>query len=76
MTDGGPASCCKRALACAATGVEAAEAVTMKSVLGLSLVTRMTLVARLGGLMFGYDAAVIPGAVESIDHYFIDPDAL
>jgi SP family xylose:H+ symportor-like MFS transporter len=40
------------------------------------LATRLTLIANLGGLMFGYDTAVISGAVESIDRYFIAPQAL
>jgi SP family xylose:H+ symportor-like MFS transporter len=40
------------------------------------LVTRLTLIAALGGLMFGYDTAVISGAVESIDAYFITPQQL
>ncbi|HVJ54735.1 MAG TPA: D-xylose transporter XylE [Aliidongia sp.] len=34
---------------------------------------RLTLVATLGGLLFGYDTAVISGAVKSIDADFINP---
>jgi SP family xylose:H+ symportor-like MFS transporter len=41
-----------------------------------ALVTRLTLIASLGGLLFGYDTAVISGAVSSIDAYFIDPQGL
>src|ERR1700729_1141994 len=38
-----------------------------------SLVTGLTFVATLGGLLFGYDTAVISGAVSSIESNFIDP---
>src|SRR5438045_7697702 len=38
-----------------------------------SLVTGLTFVATLGGLLFGYDTAVISGAVTAIDANFIEP---
>src|ERR1700724_2458204 len=38
-----------------------------------SLLSQLTFVATLGGLLFGYDTAVISGAVGAIDANFIDP---
>ncbi|MCF8364418.1 MAG: D-xylose transporter XylE [Bacteroidales bacterium] len=39
-------------------------------------VFRLTLVATLGGLLFGYDTAVISGTVGSLENFFIAPASL
>ena len=41
-----------------------------------SLVMGLAVIASLGGLLFGYDTAVISGAVSAIDHNFILPRGL
>ena len=41
-----------------------------------SYIFGITLVATLGGLLFGYDTAVISGTVESLRKFFIEPYGL
>ena len=41
-----------------------------------NLVIALALIASLGGLLFGYDTAVISGAVSAIDHNFVVPRGL
>jgi SP family xylose:H+ symportor-like MFS transporter len=50
--------------------------VTMKDSNNLSYITKITFVATLGGLLFGYDTAVISGTVSSLNDVFIVPRGL
>ncbi len=36
-------------------------------------IRQLAVVASIGGLLFGYDTAVISGTVSSLEHYFIEP---
>lgn len=44
----------------------------MKNEASKSYTLKLTLIATLGGLLFGYDTAVISGTVESLRHFFIE----
>ena len=48
----------------------------MENGISKSYIFRLTLVATLGGLLFGYDTAVISGTVASLRYFFIDPQGL
>ena len=41
-----------------------------------ALVHGLTVVAALGGLLFGYDTAVISGVTDAISHNFVEPRQL
>ncbi|MFH0990552.1 MAG: D-xylose transporter XylE [bacterium] len=44
--------------------------------INLAFIISVTLVATLGGLLFGYDTAVISGTVDSLQKFFIEPFGL
>ena len=48
----------------------------MSSTTNSSYLLKLTLVATLGGLLFGYDTAVISGTVSSLDSFFVLPFGL
>ena len=56
-----------------APGLQGSEHVTARDTPPHGLSLQLTMVAALGGLLFGYDTAVISGAVASLDKEFIVP---
>lgn len=48
----------------------------MKNSTNTGYLLKLTLVATLGGLLFGYDTAVISGTVSSLDSFFVQPFGL
>ena len=48
---------------------------TMDKISSNPYLVKLTLIATFGGLLFGYDTAVISGTVSSLKHFFIDPYA-
>ena len=48
----------------------------MKEQTNIRYVVMITIVATFGGLLFGYDTAVISGTVGSLKKFFVDPRLL
>jgi len=48
----------------------------MKTSVNSTYLLKLTIVATLGGLLFGYDTAVISGTVSSLDSFFVQPFGL
>ena len=48
----------------------------MRTSINSKYLIKLTLVATLGGLLFGYDTAVISGTVSSLESFFVLPFGL